>query len=108
MNAAVTWRGGHTDALELLHEFEPENAGVPHDREPSIPDCLASWWPQRDSNPRLGLERAAPPLTGAYLGTSCHGAWPRYLILELAGSHLTRPLSGQILGRIERLTWHPT
>jgi hypothetical protein len=27
---------------------------------------------------------------------------------KLAESHLTRPLFGQILRRIERLTWHPT
>ena len=32
----------------------------------------------------------------------------RYFILQLAESHLTRRLSGQILGRIERLAWHPT
>jgi hypothetical protein len=32
----------------------------------------------------------------------------RYFILQLAESHLTRHLFGQILGRIERLTWHPT
>ena len=32
----------------------------------------------------------------------------RYFILQLAGSHLTRRLFGQILGRIERLAWHPT
>ena len=32
----------------------------------------------------------------------------RYFILQLAGSHLTRPLFRQILGRIERLAWHPT
>ncbi|MFZ1057663.1 MAG: hypothetical protein WAP47_00585 [Candidatus Rokuibacteriota bacterium] len=29
-------------------------------------------------------------------------------ILQLAESHLTRRLFGQILGRIERLAWHPT
>jgi len=27
---------------------------------------------------------------------------------KLAESHLTRRLLGQILGRIERLVWHPT
>ena len=27
---------------------------------------------------------------------------------QLAESHLTRRLFGQILRRIERLTWHPT
>jgi Transposase DDE domain group 1 len=32
----------------------------------------------------------------------------RYFILQLAESHLTRRLFGQILGRIERLAWHPT
>ena len=32
----------------------------------------------------------------------------RYFILQLAESHLTRRLFAQILGRIERLTWHPT
>ena len=32
----------------------------------------------------------------------------RYFILQLAGSYLTRRLFGQILGRIERLAWHPT
>ncbi len=32
----------------------------------------------------------------------------RYFILQLAESHLTRHLFGQILGRIERLAWHPT
>ncbi len=32
----------------------------------------------------------------------------RYYILQLAESHLTRTLFGQILGRIERLAWHPT
>src|SRR3989441_8045892 len=26
------------------------------------------WWPQRDSNLCFSLERAAPPLTGAYVG----------------------------------------
>ncbi|MCI0372247.1 MAG: transposase [candidate division NC10 bacterium] len=31
----------------------------------------------------------------------------RYFILQLAESHLTRRLFGQILGRIERLVWHP-
>jgi hypothetical protein len=29
-------------------------------------------------------------------------------LLQLAESHLTRRLFGQILGRIERLAWHPT
>jgi hypothetical protein len=33
---------------------------------------------------------------------------PRYFILQLAESHLTRHMFGQILGRIERLAWHPT
>ena len=28
--------------------------------------------------------------------------------LQLAESHLTQRLFGQILGRIERLAWHPT
>jgi len=32
----------------------------------------------------------------------------RYYILQLAESHLTRRLFGQILRRIERLAWHPT
>ena len=32
----------------------------------------------------------------------------RYFILQLAESHLTPRLFGQILGRIERLAWHPT
>jgi len=32
----------------------------------------------------------------------------RYIILQLAESYLTRRLFGQILGRIERLAWHPT
>ncbi|MBI3456061.1 MAG: transposase [Candidatus Rokubacteria bacterium] len=31
----------------------------------------------------------------------------RYFILQLAESHLTRRLFGQILGRIERLAWPP-
>ena len=33
---------------------------------------------------------------------------PRYFILQLAESHLTRRLVEQILGRIERLAWQPT
>jgi hypothetical protein len=32
----------------------------------------------------------------------------RYFVLQLAESHLTKTLFGQILGRIERLAWHPT
>ncbi len=32
----------------------------------------------------------------------------RYYILQLAERCLTRSLFGHILGRIERLTWHPT
>ena len=32
----------------------------------------------------------------------------RYFILQLAESHLTGSLFGQILGRIECLAWHPT
>ena len=32
----------------------------------------------------------------------------RYFILQLAESHLTPRLFGQIRGRIERLAWHPT
>jgi hypothetical protein len=32
----------------------------------------------------------------------------RYFILQLAESHLTPTLFRQILGRINRLTWHPT
>ncbi len=32
----------------------------------------------------------------------------RYFVLQLAESHLTSRLFGQILGRIERLAWHPT
>jgi hypothetical protein len=32
----------------------------------------------------------------------------RYFVLQLAESHLTSRLFGQILVRIERLTWHPT
>jgi hypothetical protein len=32
----------------------------------------------------------------------------RYFILRLAESHLTPRLFGQILGRIERVAWHPT
>jgi hypothetical protein len=32
----------------------------------------------------------------------------RYCILQLAERHVTQRLFGQILGRIERLTWHPT
>ncbi len=31
----------------------------------------------------------------------------RYFVLQLAENHLTRSLFGQILGRIERLAWHP-
>ena len=32
----------------------------------------------------------------------------RYFVLQLAESHLTSRLFGQILWRIERLAWHPT
>jgi hypothetical protein len=32
----------------------------------------------------------------------------RYFVLQLAESHLTSRLFGKILGRIERLAWHPT
>ena len=32
----------------------------------------------------------------------------RYFILQLAESYLTPTLCRQILGRIERLAWHPT
>ena len=32
----------------------------------------------------------------------------RYFVLQLAESHLTARLFGQILARIERLAWHPT
>jgi hypothetical protein len=32
----------------------------------------------------------------------------RYFVLQLADSYLTSRLFGQILRRIERLTWHPT
>src|SRR6267142_530303 len=32
----------------------------------------------------------------------------RYFVLELAESHLTRPLFGKILRRIKRRTWRPT
>jgi hypothetical protein len=32
----------------------------------------------------------------------------RYFVLQFAESHLTSRLFGQILGRIERLAWHPT
>ncbi len=32
----------------------------------------------------------------------------RYFVLQLAESHLTGSLFRQILGRIERLAWHPT
>ena len=32
----------------------------------------------------------------------------RYFRLQLAGSHLTQRLFGKILGRNERLAWHPT
>jgi hypothetical protein len=32
----------------------------------------------------------------------------RYFVLQLAESHLTSRLFGQIVGRIERLAWHPT
>ena len=32
----------------------------------------------------------------------------RYFILQLAEHHLTQRLFAQILGRIERLVWHPT
>ena len=32
----------------------------------------------------------------------------RYFVVQLAEIHLTRRLFGQILGRIERLAWHPT
>ena len=32
----------------------------------------------------------------------------RYFVLQLAEGHLTRRLFGQIVGRIQRLAWHPT
>jgi hypothetical protein len=32
----------------------------------------------------------------------------RHFVLRLAESHLTSRLFGKILGRIERLAWHPT
>jgi hypothetical protein len=32
----------------------------------------------------------------------------RYFMLQLAESHLTRYLFGQILARIEGLAWHPS
>jgi len=32
----------------------------------------------------------------------------RHFILQLAESHLTLRLFAQIVGRIERLAWHPT
>jgi hypothetical protein len=32
----------------------------------------------------------------------------RYFVLQLAESHLTSTLLRQMLGRIERLAWHPT
>ena len=32
----------------------------------------------------------------------------RYFVLQLAEGHLTGSLFRQILGRIGRLTWHPT
>ena len=33
---------------------------------------------------------------------------PVHFILQLAESHLTATLFRQILGRIDRLAWHPT
>jgi hypothetical protein len=35
------------------------------------------------------------------------GSWNTFFIFQLAQSHLTRRLFGQILRRIERLTWRP-
>lgn len=32
----------------------------------------------------------------------------RYFMLQLAEGHLTQRLFEQIIGRIERLAWHPT
>ena len=41
--------------------------------------------------------------------TGGHLIWhARYVIFQLAERHLTRRPFGQILGRIERLAWHPT
>jgi hypothetical protein len=40
------------------------------------------------------------------VGRLIRHAW--YLILQLAERHVTQRLCGQILGRVERRTWHPT
>jgi hypothetical protein len=57
---------------------------------------------------RLGLEE---PLLETRQGPKTGGRLirhARYFVLQLAESYLTSNLFRQILGRIERLAWHPT
>jgi hypothetical protein len=67
-------------------------------------------------NPQLRVEFHGATVTsdaGLLLPTRVGRAtWPerhaRYFVLQLAESYLTSTLFRQILGRIERLGWHPS
>jgi len=59
-----------------------------------LPLAIQSW-PRRASNSGYSKDRRAPRPNAQYFS------------LQLADSRLTRRLFGQILRRIERLTWHP-
>ncbi len=56
----------------------------------------------------LDIDSSESPVHGAQEQSAYNGQHARYFILQLAESHLTQRLFGQILGRIERLAWHPT
>jgi hypothetical protein len=59
----------------------------------------------------LDIDSSESPVHGAQAQSAYNGHFESVCyqyILHLAESHLTRRLSGQILGRIERLAWHPT
>jgi len=78
------------------------------------PSPRAAAWrrPQEDAcwGPALAIQsRSLTSLQQRLFKTAGHLIrHARYFILQLAESHLTPTLFRQILGRIERLAWHPT
>src|SRR6059058_5392935 len=72
--AAYGGTRGHT---RLRGQLSPSGGAGTVD-DPAFAESLSKkmWWPQRDSNPRLGLERARPCSDFTNLNGGCHGPVP--------------------------------
>src|SRR5438046_7321391 len=87
--------------LELLHGASVPPRLLGGERVDRVAEAVAVVALDLGLGQPLAHRRHPTPQRRAYFGTSCHGAWPRYLLLQLAGSHCrcSTRMSSSLLNR---------